>query len=127
MNFCPEKKNYHPCIKERVAKTLTESEVAITGIIALELLGGAATEKEYERLKVRLDALHYMETSKTQWDNAARLAFNLHRKGVSVTYIDILIAEAAIREDAILVHADSHFETIAKHSALRTENLTSLI
>lgn len=39
------KKNFHYSIKERIDQILIESDVAINGIIELELLGGARTEK----------------------------------------------------------------------------------
>ncbi len=119
------KKNFHPFVKEKIEKILIESDVAITGIIELELLGGARTEKEYDRLKSRLDALYYIETTKSLWDNASRLAFDLKTKGVNVPYTDILIAASTIKEKAVLLHADSHFDTIAKHSDLKVESLVS--
>ena len=119
------KKNFHPFVKDRIEKILIESDVAITGIIELELLGGAKTEKEYDRLKSRLDALYYIETTKSLWDSASRLAFDLKIKGVNVPYTDILIAASAIKEKAVLLHADSHFDTIAKHSELKVESLVS--
>lgn len=121
------KKNFHPSIKERIEQILVESDVAITGIIALELLGGAKTEKEYERLKSRLDALYYIETTKSLWDAASKLAFDLKRKGVNTPYTDILIAASSMQEKAILLHADSHFDTIAKHSDLKVESLAAYI
>jgi hypothetical protein len=34
-------------------------------MIELELLGGVKTEKEFERLKSRLDALYYIETDRS--------------------------------------------------------------
>lgn len=58
------KKKFHPFVKERVENILTESDVAINGIIELELLKGAKTEREYERLKSRLDSLNYIEYQK---------------------------------------------------------------
>jgi predicted nucleic acid-binding protein len=119
------KKNFHPFVKDKIEKILIESDVAITGIIELELLGGAKTEKEYDRLKSRLDALYYIETTKSLWDSASRLAFDLKIKGVNVPYTDILIAASAIKEKAVLLHADSHFDTIAKHSELKVESLVS--
>ena len=121
------KKNFHPLVKERIEKILTEGDVAINGIIELELLGGTKTEKEYERLKSRLDALYYVDSTKSLWDEASELAFNLKRKGMNVPYTDILIAASALQERAILLHADSHFDTIAKHSELKVESLVTLL
>lgn len=119
------KKSFHPFVKERIEKILTESDVAINGIIELELLGGTRTEEEYNRLKSRLDALYCIDTTKSLWDEASKLAFDLKRKGVNVPYTDILIAASAIQERAVLLHADSHFDTIAKHSDLKVESLVS--
>jgi predicted nucleic acid-binding protein/Arc/MetJ family transcription regulator len=121
------KKNFHSSIKERIEQILIESDVAINGIIELELLGGARTEKEYERLKRRLDALYYIETTKLLWDDASRLAFDLKRKGINIPFTDILIAASAMREKTILLHADIHFDTIARHIDLKVESLVSRI
>jgi predicted nucleic acid-binding protein len=121
------RKNFHPFIKERIYKILSESDVATNGIIEFELLGGAKTEQEYDRLKSRLDALYYIESTKSLWDNSSRLAFDLKRNGVSVPYTDIFIAASAIKEKTVLLHADSHFDTIAKHSFLNVESLVSYL
>ncbi len=121
------KKNFHPLIKDRIDTMLMESDVGINGIIELELLGGAKTDQEYKRLKSRLDALHYIEADKVLWDSSSKLAFDLKRKGVSVPYTDIFIAASAIQEKAVLLHADSHFDTISEHSDLKVESLVSYL
>jgi predicted nucleic acid-binding protein len=121
------KRNFHSSVKERVEQILIESNVVINGIIELELLGGAKTEKEYERLKSRLDALYYIDTTKPLWDSASKLAFDLKRKGINIPFTDILIAASAMQENAILLHADTHFDTIARHMGLKVESLVSRI
>jgi len=121
------KKDFHPVIKERIEQLLVESEIAICGMIALELLGGTRSEKEYFRLKSRFDALHYIDTDKALWDLSSKLAFDLKRKGMSIPYSDIVIAASALKEKAILVHADSHFDSIADHTNLKVESIVSLI
>jgi predicted nucleic acid-binding protein len=40
------------------------------------------------------------------------MAFELRKKGVTVPYIDIIIAAAAINYDATLVHIDKHYDMI---------------
>ncbi len=121
------KKNFHPAIKERIDELLIESEVAICGMIALELLGGTKSEKEYLRLKSRLDSLFYIESDKRLWDLSSKLAFDLKRKGMSIPYADIVIAASALKERAILVHADSHFDSIAHYTDLKVESFVSLL
>src|SRR5512139_1389171 len=121
------RKDYHPIVKERIEQLLVESDVAICGMIALELLGGTKSEKEYLRLKSRLDSLFYIESDKLLWDLASRLAFDLKRKGMSIPYADIVIAASALKERTILVHADAHFDSIARHTDLKIESFVSLL
>jgi predicted nucleic acid-binding protein len=119
------KKNFHPFIKEKIDKVLSESDVAINGIIELELLGGSKSQRDYNRLKSRLDALYYIEASKSLWDFSSHLTFDLRKNRVNVPYTDIFIAASAIQEKAVLLHADCHFDTIAEHCALKVESLVS--
>lgn len=121
------KKNFHPVIKERVELLLKDNDVAISGIVQLELLGGAKSEQEYERLKSRLEALYFIESAKSVWDQASKLAFDLRRKGITVPHTDIFIAAIALKEQLVLWHADSHFDLIAKHSSLKVESFVSLV
>ena len=115
-------------IKARLDTLLREDAVAITGIIKLELLGGTRTREELRRLKSRLDALPYVPMEEPLlWDLTYEMAFNLRRKGLTIPYTDILIASAAIKEDVILLHADIHFDQVARHSKLRVESFVNRI
>jgi len=96
-------------------------------MIELELLGGARSENEYNRLKNRLEALYYVEADRPLWYLASKIAFDLKRKGMSIPYPDIVIAASALKEGAVLIHADSHFDLIAEHTDLKVESLVSLI
>jgi predicted nucleic acid-binding protein len=121
-------KDANPEIKSRLDTLLREDIVLITGIIKLELLGGTRTREEFSRLKSRLDALPYVPMEEALlWDLAYEMAFDLRRKGVTIPYTDILIASAAIKEDIILLHADVHFDQVAKHSKLRVESFVNRI
>ena len=117
------KKNFHPQIKERVETLLRENIVVTLGLIRLELLGGAKTEKEFRRLRGLWEELTTIETSEYLWGKASELAFYLRRNGLTVPHTDILVAVAAIEAEVLLLHADSHFDLIAKHTELRAENL----
>ena len=122
------RKDANPEIKSRLDTLLREDIVLITGIIKLELLGGTRTREEFSRLKSRLDALPYVPMEEPLlWDVAYEMAFNLRRKGVTIPYTDILIASVAIKEDITLLHADVHFDQIAKHSKLRVESFVNRI
>jgi hypothetical protein len=121
------KKNPFLPLKEKIDLLLRDELILAFGMIKLELLGGAKSEKEFARLKSRLDALYEIPTDQSLWDKASELAFTLHRKGITVPYTDILIASAALYSKATLLHADVHFNLIAKHTELRVESFLSLI
>ena len=112
-----------PAVKERIDHLLKEDVVIITGMVKLELLGGTKTKSEFQRLKARLDALDTVETDMQLWVRAYELAFNLRRRGVTIPYTDILIAACALHANAVVLHADAHFDLIGKHFELKVESL----
>lgn len=116
------RKNFLPKVKDRIDHLLKEDVVITTGIVKLEILGGTKTEREFQRLKTRLDALDAVETDVELWDRAYGLAFKLRRKGVTLPYTDILIAACALNARAIILHADAHFDLISKHIELKVES-----
>ena len=116
------RKNFLPKVKDRIDHLLKEDVVITTGIVKLEILGGTKTEREFQRLKTRLDALDAVETDVELWDRAYGLAFKLRRKGVTLPYTDILIAACALNAKAIILHADAHFDLISKHIELKVES-----
>jgi predicted nucleic acid-binding protein len=116
------RKDFLPDVKDRVAYLLKENAIITSGMIKLELLGGTKEEKEFQRLKIRLDALEMVETNTSLWERAYDLAFSLRRKGITVPYTDILIAASALIMAATVVHADSHFDLIAHQCDIKVES-----
>lgn len=96
-------------------------------MVSLELLGGTRTTVEFNRLKSRLDALQQIPIGKKEWEEAARTAFQLHRRGETIPYTAILIATAALSAGATLLHADKHFDMIAEIIELSVESLLPFI
>lgn len=119
--------DFNPAVRARIDAILYESDVAINGMICLELLGGMRTEEEYTRLRDRLASLHHIDATRELWDAACHMAFTLKRRGVTVPYTDIFIAASALMHDALLVHADRHFDLIAWHAGVKVESLVSII
>jgi predicted nucleic acid-binding protein len=111
-----------PEIKNRIDSLLREDTVLTTGMIKLEILAGARTEKEYRRLKSRFEALERIETDDELWRNSCEHGFKLRRKGLTIPSTDVLIATCALQAGAILVHADAHFDLMVKPLGLRSES-----
>jgi predicted nucleic acid-binding protein len=109
-------------IKDRIDSLLKEDSVITTGIIKLEILTGAGTEKEYKRLKSRFDALESLETDEELWQKACEHGFKLRRRGLTIPSMDVLIASCALQADAVLLHADAHFDLMVKPLGLQCES-----
>jgi len=96
--------------------------VVFSRFIQLELLQGARDEHEWGRLDDYLSTQYYLEASEKTWRNAARLYFELRRNGFTVrSPIDCCIACIAMESQAVLLHRDRDFETIASVSPLENE------
>ena len=88
----------------------------------LELLQGAKDLKEWQVLEDYLATQVYLEASADTWREAARIYFDLRRKGVTVrSPVDCCIAQIALECGALLLHCDQDFERIAKVRKLDEE------
>ena len=102
---------------------LAGGRIVIIPVIRLELLGGTKSQVEFQRLDRRISALHQLPLAQAEWDESAGLSFKLRRTGMTVPYIDVIIAAVAILHGLPLIHADRHFDLIANEVTLKAENL----
>ncbi len=107
---------------DRIDELFRQDTIATTGMVRLELLSGAKTAAEFQKLTFVTEMVHQLPATDSTWIRAAELAFAFRRRGLTLANPDILIAAVAIENDAVLVHADAHFERIAEHSELKTES-----
>lgn len=114
-------------IRDRIDSLLKEDVVITTGIIKLEILAGAKTDKEFRRLKSRFDALESVETEDEIWRKACENGFKLRRKGLTVPSTDVLIATCALQAGAVLLHADAHFDLMEKPLGLQKESYVQVL
>ena len=121
------KKNFIPEVKDRIDHLLKHDVVITTGIIKLEIIGGARTQNEFQRLKSRFNALDDIKTDDPIWQRACELGFRLRRKGVTIPHTDILIAACALKSGSIIVHADTHFDSMAEHAGIKVESLVRIV
>jgi len=99
---------------------LEGQEAVLARFHQLELLQGARDEREWSLLREYLDAQVYLENEPESWIEAARIYFDLRRRGRTVrSPIDCCIAQIAIDHDVLLLHRDRDFETISEVRPLR--------
>jgi hypothetical protein len=106
--------------KSTLRRALKGRAVVLSRFHQLELLQGARDEEEWELLEDYLASQRYLEMSSIAWVEAARVFFDLRRRGLTVrSPIDCCIAVLAIENDMPLLHRDRDFETIANVRRLK--------
>ena len=113
------KKGYED-YKRTIATLLDEDRAATCGPILIELVQGARDQKEKEMIQQYFQGLHWLSVHDHHWHGAADLAYELRRKEITPSAIDALIATLAVDYQCTLLHRDSDFERISRHSTLRT-------
>jgi predicted nucleic acid-binding protein len=121
------RRNAPETIRRRLGDLLDLDAVATCGLIELELLGGTRDEAEFNRLRARLSGLRRLPIEPGDWTDAARLAFDLRRLGITVPFTDALLAAIARRNGIVLLHADRDFDLMAGHIDLVIESLVGVV
>lgn len=107
-------------VRDALKHLTRDDDTVLARFTQLELLQGARDETEWSLLAAYLEHQDYLEAGPRMWANAARIFFDLRRRGRTVrSPIDCCIAELARQHDALLVHRDRDFATIAEIRPIR--------
>jgi predicted nucleic acid-binding protein len=112
-----------PQAQRLVGELLEHDRAATAGMILAELLQGARNEGEYQDLSSELGSLHYLPFADEDWRPISQLGYRLIRAGLKIPITDIIIAHLAIKHRCMLLHADRHFELMAKETGLEQKNI----
>jgi len=102
-----------------IGKLLVDHRVAINPVIRVELLTGAKDERQYAQLEDAFGGLHTLDLTDSVWKRAERLRFELRQAGHLIPVPDVVIGCCAVVYGCELLHADRHFDRIAKSIALK--------
>jgi hypothetical protein len=106
---------------ERVDKLLAV-DIATCDAIRMEVLAGARDEQHVNQLRRLLARASTLPTEPEDYEMAAAVYRSCRQRGHTVRkLIDCLIAAVAIRADLPILHRDSDFDTLARHTALRID------
>lgn len=95
-------------------------EIAICEAIRMEVLAGGRDGPRMDGLRRLLARAVMISIEPGDFDHAAALYRVCRRRGETVRkLIDCLIAAVAIRADVPVLHNDSDYETLARHTALK--------
>ena len=98
----------------------SDEQQAIVGVMLLELLAGARDEAHAKRLRRMLAGARLLRLQEpSDHESAADLYRACRRGGSTIRRLpDCLIAAVAIRHGIELLHQDSDFDELARHTAL---------
>ncbi len=104
-------------VKLAVEGLLDAYEAMWCSPVRLEVLGGARRD-ERARLGRMFSVIPYRSCKEDDWDRAVALAWRLRGRGLTVPWLDVLIASVAIHDEVRLYAVDKHFREIARHCPL---------
>jgi predicted nucleic acid-binding protein len=105
----------------RVDKLL-DGDIAICEPVGMEVLAGARDERHLRDLRRLLARATLIPTEAIDYEEAAALYRVCRRSGETVRkLIDCLIANIVIRTSSSILHCDSDFDVLARHTPLRID------
>lgn len=101
---------------------LLDDDIATCDAIHMEVLAGARDERHLSDLRRLLARAALIHVEPSDYEDGAALYRACRARGQTVRkLIDCLIVAVAVRCDMPLLHADSDFDVLARHTALRTD------
>lgn len=101
---------------------LLDAEIATCDVIRMELLAGARDEPHRRDLRRLAARAALVPIQPGDYDQAAAIYGLCRSRGETVrVLIDCLIGALAIRADLPVLHCDTDFDVLARHTPLRVE------
>jgi predicted nucleic acid-binding protein len=99
---------------------LLDADLAICDAVSMEILAGARNERHLIQLRGLLARATMLPTAPADYEAAASMYRSCRTNGETVRkVIDCLIAAVAVRAGAEILHADTDFVTLARHTDSR--------
>lgn len=101
-----------------------DQPIATCDAIRMEILAGARSERHLQQLRGLLARATMIPIAPGDFDQAAALYRQCRSAGESVRKLmDCLIAAAAIKADSAILHHDTDFDVLARHTELRVASV----
>lgn len=99
---------------------LLDADLAICDAISMEVLAGARDERHLIQLRGLLARATMLPTTSADYEAAASMYRSSRASGETVRkLIDCLIGAVAVRAGAEILHADTDFIALSRHTELR--------
>jgi predicted nucleic acid-binding protein len=110
-------------VSQKIRGYLELDQVCYAGPVAIELYQGAKTRKEIEVIDHLLQAIDYVEITRTHYHRAGRVSHDAARSGQIFSIVDLILAVVAHDQQLRLFSLDSHFKAISRFCPLSLEAL----
>ena len=107
-------RGHDPARREAVATLVQQGQAHICGVVLAELLAGARTVQDRQRIDTAFKGLPYLEASRSTWTHLGNLAGALRSQGITIPFPDLLIATLALEHNLSLLTHDAHFQRIPR-------------
>lgn len=105
---------------------LLDADLAICDAISMEVLAGARDERHLIQLRGLLARASVLPTTPADYEAAASMYRSCRARGDTVRkLIDCLIGAVAVRHGAEVIHSDTDFMTLARHTDLMVHSASS--
>jgi len=98
--------------KREYTDVFITQDIAICGIVQAELIYGARSNKEVEKIISALECFNFIDIDKEDWNGIGKCLHKLRIKGVKIPFQDAIIAFLAVKNNIPLWTRDKHFELI---------------
>lgn len=99
---------------QQLQALILEGDACMTGAIRQEVLSGIKHQKQYEKLKIRLQAFDDLAAAQRDHEIAADMFNQCRRKGVQGSHIDFLICAIATNARMPIFAVDGDFPHYAE-------------
>ena len=98
---------------ERITEIIENEEIAICGVVKAELIHGARSEEDIDRILKAVSCFNCLQYS-NDWEGLGKMLYRFRVAGITLPITDVIIAQIAMEHNVTLLSGDRHFEMIKK-------------
>jgi predicted nucleic acid-binding protein len=102
----------NPVVAMAVQNLISEFDAVLCGPVKMEVLGGARPEEE-ARIDSLFKLIPYIPVTETLWEETADFYREIRQSGLTVPWLDAMIAGIAAKRGLRVYARDTHFKAMA--------------
>ena len=104
--------NYWKNPNDEYKNIFLREDISICGIVKAELIHGARSEKEIDKIITALDCFTFINILDQDWVEIGRLLNSFRKSGLKVPFQDAVLSYIAIKNNLPIWTNDKHFDLI---------------